>query len=98
MEFLDSDARALIALQGPQAVTALENISSISLGDLYFMQTRIGTVAGVDGCRITRCGYTGLFQRHIFFLLNLFLNNDLFWLFLTLLFCSYVNFIFTFYC
>lgn len=65
-EFLDSDARALIALQGPQAATALEDVSSLSLRDLYFMQTRIGTVAGVEGCRITRCGYTG--WCHFFFL------------------------------
>lgn len=62
MEFLDSDASALIALQGPTAVSALEDISSLSFKDLYFMQTRVATVAGVEGCRITRCGYTGLFD------------------------------------
>lgn len=59
VEFFDSDVRALIALQGPKAVAALEDISSLSLHDLYFMQTRSANVAGVDGCRITRCGYTG---------------------------------------
>ncbi|XP_031632752.1 aminomethyltransferase, mitochondrial [Contarinia nasturtii] len=59
IEFLDSDVRALIALQGPHAVAALEDISSLSLRDLYFMQTRVANVAGVDGCRVTRCGYTG---------------------------------------
>lgn len=59
VEFLDSDARALIALQGPKAVAALEDISSLSLSELYFMQTTVANVAGVDDCRITRCGYTG---------------------------------------
>lgn len=63
VEFLDSDVRALIALQGPKAVTALEDISSLSFDNLYFMQTQIANVAGVDDCRITRCGYTGICEQ-----------------------------------
>lgn len=61
IEFLDSDARALIALQGPKAVAALEDISSHSYRDLYFMRTRSENIAGIQDCRITRCGYTGWF-------------------------------------
>lgn len=60
IEFLDSDIRALIALQGPKSITALEDITSFSFANLYFMQTQIANVAGVDDCRITRCGYTGV--------------------------------------
>lgn len=59
MEFLESEQRALIALQGPTAVKALVEISSLSFADLYFMQTRVANIAGADGCRVTRCGYTG---------------------------------------
>lgn len=59
VEFLDSDERALVALQGPTSAAALEDISSLSFKELYFMQTQVSNIAGVDDCRITRCGYTG---------------------------------------
>lgn len=62
VEFLESDQRALIALQGPTAVRALKDISSVSFADLFFMQTRVSSIAGVDDCRVTRCGYTGHFH------------------------------------
>lgn len=80
VEFLDSDERSLIAVQGPTAVAALEKLTDAPLSELYFMQTTVANVAGVDGCRITRCGYTGLdiavrfFHYefyHIFFLVSL---------------------------
>lgn len=29
------------------------------LGKLSFMTSTLGTVFGVPGCRVTRCGYTG---------------------------------------
>lgn len=57
--FLDSDERSLVAVQGPTAVSALQKLTDASLNELYFMQTTVANVAGVDGCRITRCGYTG---------------------------------------
>lgn len=59
MEFLTTETRSLIAVQGPKAVKAVEEVSGVSLDKLYFMQTTVNDVAGVDGCRITRCGYTG---------------------------------------
>lgn len=58
VEFLDTSERALIAFQGPKAATVLQNITNISLQDLIFMTSKVGTVAGVE-CRVTRCGYTG---------------------------------------
>lgn len=59
MEFIESEQRSLIALQGPTAIKALEEISSQKFADLFFMQTRVSSIVGVDGCRVTRCGYTG---------------------------------------
>lgn len=59
IEFLDSNNRALIALQGPTAIRALRRLTNAPLDNLYFMQTTVSAVAGVDNCRITRCGYTG---------------------------------------
>ncbi|CAD5224991.1 unnamed protein product [Bursaphelenchus okinawaensis] len=53
------DKYGLIALQGPEAVLLLETETDIDLSHLYFMQTAVGTVAGVPDCRVTRCGYTG---------------------------------------
>lgn len=59
VEFLDPDDRALVALQGPDAVRALQGLCSVPLDALRFMTTTTGQIAGVHDCRITRCGYTG---------------------------------------
>jgi aminomethyltransferase len=53
------DDLSLIAVQGPSAVKALQPLVNIDLSRFYFMNTLLGTVAGVSGCRVTRCGYTG---------------------------------------
>lgn len=58
VDFWDVTERALIALQGPKAASALQSLTNIVMEDLTFMTSRLGTVAGVD-CRVTRCGYTG---------------------------------------
>lgn len=60
IEFLESNNRALIAVQGPTAVKALTCLTNAPLANLYFMQTIVSNVAGVEDCRITRCGYTGM--------------------------------------
>ncbi|XP_055921150.1 aminomethyltransferase, mitochondrial [Eupeodes corollae] len=59
IEFLSPADHSLIALQGPSSVTALKTITSVDLEKLYFMETVVAEVAGVNQCRITRCGYTG---------------------------------------
>uniref|UniRef100_A0A182RG19 Aminomethyltransferase n=1 Tax=Anopheles funestus TaxID=62324 RepID=A0A182RG19_ANOFN len=59
VEFLSSDDQSLLAVQGPNAVTTLQKLCHKDLSRLYFMNTTTDSIAGVDGCRITRCGYTG---------------------------------------
>ena len=49
---------ALLALQGPQAVTALQRLAPAGIGQLVFMSGGRFTIAGCD-CFVTRSGYTG---------------------------------------
>ena len=50
--------KALLALQGPDAVRVLESELGCSLADLFFMQCRWLVWNGVT-CLVARCGYTG---------------------------------------
>lgn len=59
IRFFEPSERALIALQGPKAAECLQKLTNVDLSKLYFMNSTLGSVAGVDTCRITRCGYTG---------------------------------------
>ncbi|KAG4071687.1 hypothetical protein HA402_011841 [Bradysia odoriphaga] len=59
VEFLEPRDRALIAVQGPEAMKAVQGLASVSFDKFYFMQTMTTELAGVTDCRITRCGYTG---------------------------------------
>uniref|UniRef100_A0A1Y1MNZ5 Aminomethyltransferase, mitochondrial n=1 Tax=Photinus pyralis TaxID=7054 RepID=A0A1Y1MNZ5_PHOPY len=59
VRFYDPSERSLVALQGPKASQALQEIADVNLSELFFMNSTLATVGGVDGCRITRCGYTG---------------------------------------
>ncbi|KAL1923700.1 uncharacterized protein VTP21DRAFT_8680 [Calcarisporiella thermophila] len=52
------DDHALIAIQGPKAAQALENLLGHSLSDLKFMSSRILNIKGVE-CHVARSGYTG---------------------------------------
>ncbi|PAA50013.1 hypothetical protein BOX15_Mlig025069g4, partial [Macrostomum lignano] len=58
LEYMDA---ALMALQGPRAAEVLaKGVTDFKLADLAFMHGRYATVFGVQDCRITRCGYTGM--------------------------------------
>ncbi|KAI1303079.1 Aminomethyltransferase, mitochondrial [Halotydeus destructor] len=57
LEYMDTSG--LVALQGPLAASALQNLVEYDLTKQGFMTTKVSTVAGVNNCRITRCGYTG---------------------------------------
>uniref|UniRef100_A0A0B7AVP6 Aminomethyltransferase n=1 Tax=Arion vulgaris TaxID=1028688 RepID=A0A0B7AVP6_9EUPU len=49
----------LVAVQGPEMTAVLQPGVDFDLKKLPFMTTIEGTVFGVEGCRVTRCGYTG---------------------------------------
>ncbi|MCL6416483.1 glycine cleavage system aminomethyltransferase GcvT [Aestuariirhabdus sp. Z084] len=51
------DDRALVALQGPAAVTALSRIAP-EVANMVFMDSRLMTIDGVE-CFVSRSGYTG---------------------------------------
>ena len=40
-------------------VAALQPLTDLDLSTLPFMTSQLATICGVQGCRITRCGYTG---------------------------------------
>lgn len=61
LEFLETEQMALVAVQGPKAVAAVQRLCDDRdvFGQLWFMRSMEITIAGVTGCRVTRCGYTG---------------------------------------
>jgi aminomethyltransferase len=60
MEYLGDDMQ-LLALQGPGAAQAIKNLlpTNFDLTNMAFMTGADVVLDGVEGCRITRCGYTG---------------------------------------
>uniref|UniRef100_A0A3B4E5C5 Aminomethyltransferase n=1 Tax=Pygocentrus nattereri TaxID=42514 RepID=A0A3B4E5C5_PYGNA len=50
---------SLIALQGPSMARVLQEGVCDDLSKLSFMTSVLTPVFGVQGCRVTRCGYTG---------------------------------------
>ncbi|KAL7540308.1 hypothetical protein ACHAXR_011405 [Thalassiosira sp. AJA248-18] len=60
MEYLE-DSMQLLALQGPGAAEAVQKLlpAGFDLTPMAFMTGVETTLDGIDGCRITRCGYTG---------------------------------------
>jgi len=60
MEYLE-DSMQLLAIQGPGAASAVAKLlpDGFDLTKMAFMTGTDTTLDGVEGCRITRCGYTG---------------------------------------
>ena len=59
VKFFEPFQRSLVALQGPKSAESLQKVTNVDLKSLYFMQSIVASVCGVELCRITRCGYTG---------------------------------------
>uniref|UniRef100_A0A8C6XZL1 Aminomethyltransferase n=1 Tax=Naja naja TaxID=35670 RepID=A0A8C6XZL1_NAJNA len=56
---LEVSDNALLALQGPAMAHVLQPGVADDLAKLPFMSSAMMAVFGVQGCRVTRCGYTG---------------------------------------
>lgn len=54
----ESDATALLAIQGPRAVSSVERLSDTTLSDLVGFSAKSVTIAGIP-CFVARTGYTG---------------------------------------
>jgi len=54
----ESDATALLAVQGPDSVATVQPLTGFRLETLRPFRSSLGSVAGID-CRISRTGYTG---------------------------------------
>ncbi|CDW53043.1 Aminomethyltransferase [Trichuris trichiura] len=51
--------RAVLAIQGPEAVKVVQEGVRYDLRCLFFMSSVVTKVFGIPNCRISRCGYTG---------------------------------------
>ncbi len=54
-----SDDIALLAVQGPKAIAALQALTDVALDSIGFYQFAVGTFAGVDNVILSATGYTG---------------------------------------
>lgn len=54
-----SDTYALLAVQGPKAVEALQSLTSVNLSDIPFYTFVVGDFAGIPQSIISATGYTG---------------------------------------
>ena len=54
----ESDATALLAIQGPEAAAVVQSLADTDLETIGYYRFRLGSVAGVEGV-ISRTGYTG---------------------------------------
>lgn len=60
VELVVNRERSLMALQGPQSVSVLQQLMSVDLSRVAFMHSLDNVVvAGIEGCSISRSGYTG---------------------------------------
>jgi aminomethyltransferase len=54
-----SDHYSLLAIQGPKAAEAMQQLTSISLSEMVYYTFQYGTFAGVENVMISATGYTG---------------------------------------
>ena len=60
-EYYDETQLSLVAVQGPGAQVSVQKLvpDGVDLAQVGFMVGFDTTLAGIEGCRLTRCGYTG---------------------------------------
>ncbi|MDX5319837.1 MAG: glycine cleavage system aminomethyltransferase GcvT [Bacteroidota bacterium] len=54
-----SDDYSLLAVQGPDAVKALQKLTSVNLADMEYYSFQVGEMAGINEVIISATGYTG---------------------------------------
>ncbi len=54
-----SDSTALLAVQGPKAIEALQSLTDINLSEMVYYTFQVGKFAGFDNIVISATGYTG---------------------------------------
>ena len=54
-----SDNYSLLAVQGPQSIELLQELTDINLTEIKYYNFKIGSIAGVEDVILSRTGYTG---------------------------------------
>ena len=54
-----SDKYSLLAVQGPQSITLLQELTDVDLSAIKYYNFKIGSIAGIDEVILSRTGYTG---------------------------------------
>ncbi len=54
-----SDAYSLLAVQGPNAIKALQKLTEVDLSSMEYYTFKTGALAGIEHCIISNTGYTG---------------------------------------
>lgn len=62
-----SDRTSLLAVQGPNAVQALQSLTDVDLASMEYYTFKKGTFAGVDNVVISATGYTGAGGFELYF-------------------------------
>ena len=54
-----SDNYSLLAVQGPESILLLQELTDINLSQIKYYNFKIGSIAGIDEVFLSRTGYTG---------------------------------------
>ena len=54
-----SNEYSLLAVQGPQSITLLQELTDVDLSAIKYYNFKIGSIAGIDDVILSRTGYTG---------------------------------------
>ncbi len=55
----DSENTSLLAVQGPNAIKALQKLTAVNLSEMEYYTFKRGTLAGIENVLISNTGYTG---------------------------------------